>query len=107
MSRVALLVALWLSSACFAEGAKVDAEAAKSLIVQNFCNACHDADMKMLGPAYKDVAAKYRSDKDALEKLAAKVRKGGGGIWGEVPMPANPGVKDEELKTILTWVLSL
>ncbi len=90
-----------------AETAKVDAEKAQTLIVQNFCNACHSAETKMLGPAFKEVAAKYKGDAEAAVKLAEKVKKGSSGVWGQVPMPANPGVKDEDLKVILAWVLSL
>ena len=71
------------------------------------CMACHAVDKKVIGPAYKDVAAKYAGQKDAADKLAQKISKGGSGVWGAVPMPANPQVSDAEAKNLATWVLSL
>jgi cytochrome c len=70
------------------------------------CMACHAADKKVIGPAYKDVAAKYAGQKDAADKLAQKILKGGSGVWGAVPMPANPQVSDAEAKALAAWVLS-
>jgi cytochrome c len=69
------------------------------------CMACHAIDKKLVGPAYKDVAAKYAGQKDAADKLALKVMKGGSGAWGSVPMPANPQVTDAEAKQLVQWVL--
>ena len=71
------------------------------------CMACHAVDKKVLGPAYKDVAAKYAGQKDAVDKLAAKVVKGGTGVWGNIPMPANPQVTDAEAKQLVQWILTL
>jgi cytochrome c len=71
------------------------------------CMACHAVDKKVLGPAYKDVAAKYAGQKDAVDKLAAKVVKGGSGVWGNIPMPANPQVTDAEAKQLVQWILTL
>jgi cytochrome c len=71
------------------------------------CLACHAIDKKVLGPAYKDVAAKYAGQKDAVDKLAAKILKGGAGVWGNVPMPANPQVSDAEAKPLVQWILTL
>ena len=71
------------------------------------CMACHAIDKKLVGPSYKDVAAKYAGQKDAVDKLAAKVMKGGSGVWGPVPMPANTQVNPEEAKKLAAWVLSL
>lgn len=71
------------------------------------CMACHAVDKKLVGPAYKDVAAKYAGDKTAADKLAAKIVKGGSGVWGPVPMPANPQVNEAEAKKLAAWVLSL
>jgi cytochrome c len=71
------------------------------------CMACHAVDKKVLGPAYKDVAAKYAGQKDAVDKLAQKVMKGGSGTWGAVPMPANPQVTEAEAKQLVTWILTL
>ena len=71
------------------------------------CMACHAVDKKLVGPAYKDVAAKYAGDKDAIDKLAAKVLKGGAGVWGPVPMPANPQVSEAEAKQLVAWIMTL
>ena len=71
------------------------------------CMACHAVDKKVLGPAYKDVAAKYAGQPDAVDKLAAKVIKGGTGVWGNIPMPANPQVTDAEAKQLVGWILTL
>ena len=71
------------------------------------CMACHAVANKVVGPAYKDVAKKYAGDKTAADKLAAKIMKGGSGVWGAVPMPANPQVSEAEAKKLAAWVLSL
>lgn len=71
------------------------------------CMACHATDKKLVGPAYKEVAAKYAGQKDAVAKLTDKVMKGGTGVWGQVPMPANPQVTAAEAKTLVTWVLTV
>jgi cytochrome c len=71
------------------------------------CMACHAVDKKLIGPGYKDVAAKYAGQKDAADKLAQKIVKGGAGVWGQVPMPANPQVTDAEAKQLAAWVLSV
>ena len=70
------------------------------------CMSCHAVDKKLVGPAYKDVAAKYAGQKDAVDKLTQKVLKGGSGVWGAVPMPANPQVTEAEAKQLVQWVLS-
>ncbi|MCW5635747.1 MAG: c-type cytochrome [Rubrivivax sp.] len=71
------------------------------------CLACHAKDRKLVGPSYKDVAAKYKGQADAPDKLAGKVRKGGQGVWGPVPMPPTTADKlsDAELKAAIEWVL--
>jgi len=84
----------------------VPAFAQADLAQKKNCMACHAIDKKLVGPAYKDVAAKYAGQKDAVDKLAAKVVKGGAGVWGAVPMPANPQVTDAEAKQLVQWVLS-
>lgn len=71
------------------------------------CLACHATDKKVLGPSYKEVAAKYAGQKDAADKLAAKVIKGGVGVWGQIPMPANAQVNDAEAKKLVAWILTL
>src|SRR5216110_994593 len=76
------------------------------LAQQKNCMACHAIDKKLVGPAYKDVAAKYAGQKDAVDKLTQKVMKGGSGVWGAVPMPANPQVSEAEAKQLVQWVLT-
>ena len=71
------------------------------------CMACHAVDKKLVGPSYKDVAAKYAGQKDAADRLAEKIVKGGVGAWGAVPMPANPRVSPAEAKQLAVWILSI
>jgi cytochrome c len=82
------------------------ASANEELAKKSACTACHAIDKKLVGPAYKEVAAKYKGQKDAEGKLIEKVKKGGQGVWGPVPMPPNAGVKDEDIKTLVKWVLA-
>ncbi|MDO9598904.1 MAG: c-type cytochrome [Azoarcus sp.] len=70
------------------------------------CMACHAVDKKLVGPSYKDVAAKYAGQKDAVEMLATKVQKGGVGAWGQIPMPPNPQVNAEDAKKLVEWVMA-
>lgn len=88
-------------------GGAVNEQAAHDLLNKSGCLACHAVDKKMVGPAYKDVADKYRGQPDAEAKLVQKVKNGGAGVWGQVPMPPNPQVSDEDLKTVVGWILSL
>jgi cytochrome c len=90
----------------FAAGA-VQADAGEDLLKKSGCTACHAMDKKLVGPAYVEVAAKYKGDAGAAAKLADKVKKGGSGVWGPVPMPPNPQVKDDDLKTMITYILAL
>ncbi|MBL8362746.1 MAG: c-type cytochrome [Rubrivivax sp.] len=71
------------------------------------CLACHAKDKKLVGPAYKDVAAKYKGQADAVAKLSEKIRKGGQGVWGPVPMPPSGAdkISDADLKAAVEWVL--
>ncbi|MES2945501.1 MAG: c-type cytochrome [Pseudomonadota bacterium] len=70
------------------------------------CMACHAVDKKLVGPSYKEVAVKYAGQGDAVDKLAAKVTKGGAGVWGPVPMPANAQVSPDEAKKLVAWILT-
>ena len=79
----------------------------QALATAKNCMACHAVDKKVLGPAYKDVAAKYKDDKAAVVKLTEKVLKGGAGVWGPIPMPANAQVNEAEAKKLVTWILSM
>lgn len=83
------------------------ARASADLAQKKNCMACHATDKKLIGPAYKDVAAKYTGQKDAADKLAQKILKGGTGVWGAVPMPANPQVSEAEAKQLAAWVLTV
>lgn len=78
-----------------------------ALATSKNCMACHAVDKKLVGPAYKDVAAKYAGQKGAADKLAAKILKGGSGVWGAIPMPANPQVNEAEAKKLAAWVLAV
>jgi cytochrome c len=70
------------------------------------CMACHATDKKLVGPSYKDVAKKYAGNAKAVEMLATKIVKGGSGVWGAIPMPANPQVSAAEATKLATWVMS-
>jgi cytochrome c len=82
------------------------ARADLQLATSKNCMACHAVDKKLVGPSYKDVAAKYDGQKDAVDKLSVKVLKGGGGVWGPVPMPANAQVTPDEAKKLVAWILT-
>jgi cytochrome c len=87
--------------------ASVPALADQALATSKNCMACHAVDKKLVGPAFKDVAAKYAGQAGAADKLATKIIKGGSGVWGPVPMPANAQVNEAEAKKLAAWVLSL
>lgn len=86
--------------------AAAPAMADEALAKANNCMACHAVDKKLVGPSYKDVAKKYAGDASAAAKLATKIMKGGSGVWGAVPMPANPKVSEADAKKLVAWVLS-
>jgi cytochrome c len=93
------LVFLSLDASAQADGGAVLAKAKN-------CMACHSVNTKIVGPAYKDIAKKYVGQKTAQDMLVQKVLKGGGGVWGAVPMPANPQVTEAEARTLVKWVMS-
>ena len=99
------LVTIAITAASLLFGAQAMAD--QALAQKNACMACHQVDKKVVGPSFKDVAAKYKGDKTAEAKLAKKVKEGGKGAWGEIPMPPNAQVKDEDIKSIVHWILSL
>ena len=80
--------------------------ASPELAQKKNCLACHATDKKVVGPSYKDVAAKYRADKAAPAKLAEKVKKGSQGVWGNVPMPPNTAVPDADVNALVKWILA-
>lgn len=98
-SLISLVAALALGSVSLSASANLDLAKTKN------CTACHAVDKKLIGPAYKDVATKYSSDKEAVAKLTKRVREGGTGVWGQIPMPANPQVSDAEAQTLVKWIM--
>jgi|SRR5688572_25684816 cytochrome c len=102
MKSVALVLVLGIAGAVGA----LPANASEELAKKHACFACHAVDKKLVGPSYKDVAAKYRADKGAEAKLFDKVKKGGTGVWGQVPMPPNAAVPDADIKTLVKWIMS-
>ena len=101
MKTQAILAAMGIAIAA------VPALASEDLAKKNACTACHSIDKKLVGPAYKDVAKKYAGDATAEAKLIEKVKKGGTGVWGQIPMPPNGAVKDEDVKALVKWILAL
>ena len=99
MKRALLLAVLGL-------GLAAPALADLALATSKNCMSCHAVERKVLGPSFKDVAAKYKDNKGAVDLLATKIMKGGSGVWGPVPMPANTQVSDADAKKLAAWVLS-
>jgi cytochrome c len=96
------------AAATLATGAHAaDAKAAEALAQSSGCLACHTVDKKLVGPSYKEVANRYRKDKKAEANLVKKVKAGGTGVWGDIPMPPNAHVKDADIKTLVQWILSI
>ena len=102
MKRILVAIAALVAGIAVATPALADMQ----LATAKNCMACHAMDKKLVGPSYKDVAAKYDGQKDAVDKLAVKVMKGGSGVWGPVPMPANAQVNADEAKKLVAWILS-
>jgi cytochrome c len=101
MKRLPLIFAA--SAALLSSGA---AFASPELAKKHACFACHATDKKLVGPSYKDVAAKYKGDKGAEARLFEKVKKGSQGTWGQVPMPPNAAVPDGDVRALVKWILS-
>ena len=100
-----LVACLFVSAGLLASAG--NAQASEAMAKKYNCLACHSVDKKLVGPAYKDVAAKYKGDAGAEAKLIAKVKNGGAGVWGQIPMPPNASVPDADVKALVKWVLSL
>ena len=99
---------LILSAASLALTVMLPAQASEDLAKKHMCTTCHVVKgAKTIGPSYADVAKKYAGQKDAEAKLAEKVKKGGQGVWGQVPMPPNAAVPDADVKALVKWVLSI
>ncbi len=101
------IAAIALAAAGLVASSSALGQSAEDLIKKNGCAACHSNDKKIVGPAYVEVAAKYKGDAGAAAKLMEKIKKGGQGVWGPVPMPPNPSVSDADLKTMVTYILAL
>jgi cytochrome c5 len=96
-----------VAQAAAATSGPLDMTTGQAMMQKDGCAVCHGVDKKIVGPAYVDVATKYRGDKDALAKLSQKVKAGGSGVWGEVPMPPNTQVSEADIKALVTWILTL
>jgi cytochrome c len=83
-----------------------DLKAGETLAKSSGCLACHTANKKLIGPSYKDIADRYRGDKAAEAGLIKKVKAGGKGVWGDIPMPPNAHIKDADIQTMVQWILS-
>ena len=83
------------------------AQANEKLAQSSGCMTCHGVDKKVIGPGFKEIATKYRGNKGAEADLIKKVKAGGKGVWGDIPMPPNAHVKDEDIKTMVQWILAL
>jgi cytochrome c len=94
-------------AALAANAQATDAKAAEALAQQSGCLACHTVDKKLVGPSYKQIADRYRNDKGAEANLFKKVKEGGKGTWGDIPMTPNAHVKDQDIKTLVQWILSI
>ncbi len=106
MKRHSMLFVVGVVAASAANAA-MDNKAAEDMMKKDGCAACHAIDKKVIGPSYQDVAAKYQGDKGAEAKLIDKVTKGGSGVWGQIPMPPNAQVKQEDIKALVQWILTL
>lgn len=106
-SRLVSLLAVAMASMGTAEAQQPPAAATvKPLLTKGGCLACHSVDKKVVGPAFRDVAAKYKGDATAVDRLAEKIVKGGAGAWGPVPMPPASGISPADAKILATWVLA-
>ncbi|MDR5737031.1 c-type cytochrome [Caballeronia sp. LZ019] len=90
----------------FAAEQPVSVENAIAIARSNACMGCHAVDRKLVGPSFQQVAQKYKGDAQANAKLAKKVKDGGAGVWGSIPMPSHPAMKDGDIKTVVAWVLA-
>ena len=105
MKRV-LIAALLLAGSIAARADGVDAKKAWSIANGSDCLSCHAITKKVIGPAYRDVATKYKGDGEAPERLLQKVKNGGTGVWGKFTMPPHPNVSDQDLKVVVDWILA-
>lgn len=101
-----VVIATVLAAVSFGTHAAVDAAKAHELASKNACTGCHAVDKKLVGPAYQDVAAKYKGQKDAVTALVKTIKAGGSGTWGAIPMPPNAGISEADAKIVVEWILA-
>jgi cytochrome c len=107
MKIVVTLVVLAAAVTLAAGAHAADAKAGEALAKSSGCLACHTVDKKLVGPSYKEIADRHRNDKKAEAGLVQKVKAGGKGAWGDIPMPPNAHVKDADIKAMVQWILSV
>ena len=114
IKKTVSLVVIWCVTSTLALAAEISAPGPNApnvsmmeLATTRNCLACHGVERKVLGPSFKDVAQRYADNPSAAEKLTGKVLKGGGGVWGSVPMPANPQLSEAEAAKLVTWILGM
>ena len=103
---VAMLTASALASAFASSARAADAPRGQIVANSNACMGCHAVDRKLVGPSFQQIAAKYKGDAQAPAKLARKVKDGGSGVWGMIPMPAHQSMSDADIHTVVDWVLA-
>ncbi|MGH8623606.1 MAG: c-type cytochrome [Burkholderiales bacterium] len=107
MKIVVTLIAAAAAATLPAGALAADAKAGEALAKSNGCLACHTVYKKLVGPSYKEIADRNRKDQGAEARLAQKVKAGGKGVWGDIPLPPNAHVKDADIKTMVQWILSV
>jgi cytochrome c len=107
MKRIATLMVTAAAIWGGAELLAAEPKAGEDLARKNVCTACHSAEQKLVGPAFKEIAAKYKGQNNAAAMLSEKVKKGSTGAWGSIPMPPNGHVPDEDIKAIVEWILTI
>ena len=106
MGAVVGFAAAGLPGAAWASAAAGAVPAGYAIAKQHACLGCHTVDRKLVGPAFRDIAAKYKGDAGAQGRLEKKVRDGGAGVWGVIPMPSHPRMSDGDIRTVVAWVLA-
>lgn len=103
---VAMLTASALASAFACSARAGDAPRGQIVANSNACMGCHAVDRKLVGPSFQQIAAKYKGDAQAPARLSRKVKDGGSGVWGMIPMPAHQSMSDADIRTVVDWVLA-
>jgi len=107
MKSIVIVFAAVAATALGTNAQAADAKAGEALAQQSGCLACHTVEKKLVGPSYREIADRYRNDKGAEASLFKKVKEGGKGAWGDIPMTPNAHVKDQDIKAIVQWILSI